>query len=71
FEISGFQDLVAQHVNEIKMRMDALKGDMEELEAVFEAFTSDGTQHAAKPKSTKHTNKRLENDLLNGPTTDI
>lgn len=68
FEVSGFQDLVAQHVIEVKTRVADVKQDMDALQNTLGEFGIAGTPSA---KSTKKQSKRLSNDLLNGPSTDI
>ena len=69
FEVSGFQDLVAQHVIEVKTRVADVKEDMDALQHTISEFgASDSPDGEARKKKTS---KRLSSDLLNGPSTDV
>ncbi|WP_435641126.1 hypothetical protein [Micavibrio aeruginosavorus] len=70
FEATSFQDLVTQHLNEIRLRMKELNDDMLALQECMITISSgsgDGT--AAKPRARKA--ERPDAHLLNGPTTNF
>lgn len=64
FEAANFQDLVAQHLNEVKLRLNGFVNYMDCLEAALagdEERLSKSRRHISEAKDT----------LLNGPTTSI
>lgn len=63
FEASTFQDLVAQHLNEIKLRLEELEGEMLALQATLKGG------EAVPPKRRARIDP--QKGLLNGPTTDF
>lgn len=65
FEASSFQDLVAQHLNEVKLRLKELNEHMEALQQVFS-----GAPDSAKGRK-KPLLKPTGDPLLNGPSTDV
>lgn len=75
FEASSFQDLVSQHLNEIKLLVEELNEDMAVVEAVLNKGTTGssksdtGAFSAHKEKQQKK--KRPDDHLLNGPATDV
>lgn len=70
FEASSMQDLVAQHLNEMKILMDEMKEDFEIFSSVLSDTDGKATEGAYKRlKSQKE--KRPDKHLLNGPSTDF
>lgn len=65
FETCSFQDLVAQHLNEIRLRVDDLKEDMDDLSDMANGNTS------SEEKLKKRKQKRSDAHLLNGPATNV
>lgn len=65
FEACSFQDLVAQHLNEIRLCVEDIHADMENLKGALE-----GAQESGKTAIPKK-QKRPDAHLLNGPPTNI
>ncbi|HCK32250.1 MAG: hypothetical protein CMH32_06820 [Micavibrio sp.] len=70
FEISTFQDLVAQHLNEVKLLMNDLTYDIEELQEALIAL-GDSSMGGGKKFERSVQQKRSDEHLLNGPSTDF
>ncbi len=65
FEASNFQDLVSQHLNEIKLRVELLTRDMRFLnDSMAGIAAGGGTNRAREPR-------RSDAHLLNGPSTKV
>lgn len=71
FEAASMQDLVAQHLNEIKLCLDDLQEDFQILDDFLSDKDSEnqGRNTYAKKKAEKA--KRSDSHLLNGPPTDV
>lgn len=67
FEASNFQDLVSQHLNEIKLRLDQLNKDMQMLSDVMAGLSSGKQSSSARAREPR----RSDAHLLNGPTTKL
>ncbi len=65
FEASNFQDLVAQHANEIRILMKDIKADMSDIQNI--TGETDGKVNPAE--RSRNSNKRPDDHLLNGPPT--
>lgn len=66
FEASNFQDLVSQHANEIKRRLEDLSADLKDFQDVLNQI-SGGNIPAGERVRTRDKNKRADAHLLNGP----
>lgn len=66
FEASSFQDLVAQHLQEIRTLTEDINTDMKDLATNFSTGSSDEGTMTRPPRD-----KRPDAHLLNGPTTDF
>lgn len=69
FEACNFQDLVAQHLNEIKLLTDDLAADMSDLSAAMNEMGEGGENGSVAKRPRKE--KRPDSHLLNGPSTDF
>ena len=70
FEACNFQDLVAQHLKEIRLLSDDLAEDMQELNESMDSLGGNGSVNAQMPgRARKQT--RPDAHLLNGPATDF
>lgn len=68
FETSSFQDLVAQHLNEIRLLIDDLTYDIESLDFAIKSLTS---EEAGQSVQRTIKTRRPDDHLLNGPATDF
>jgi len=66
FEASNFQDLVSQHINEIRLVVTTLGEDLGEVRESLHAL-QDGIPAASRPRKPRIT--RDDAHLLNGPST--
>lgn len=66
FEASNFQDLVSQHANEIKRRLEDLSDDIKDFQDAL-AHVASGTIPDGERVRTRDKNKRADAHLLNGP----
>ena len=66
FEASSFQDLVAQHANEIRLKMKDLSDDMSDLKGFIDGTDQSSGSESGRIRS-KDQNKRPDAHLLNGP----
>lgn len=69
FEASSFQDLVAQHLNEIKLLVNDLTYDIEGLQETLMELGNTSWQGTDFKRSVQQ--KRSDAHLLNGPSTDV
>lgn len=67
FEASNFQDLSAQHLNEVKLRLEKVKNAMN---LINDILTGDPAQIDKRIERYKHMD-RPDAHLLNGPATDV
>lgn len=68
FETCSFQDLVSQHLNEVKLRLKDLTDDMTDFQESLNALAGESAGNAGdRPKR----QKRPDAHLLNGPSTVI
>lgn len=70
FEATSFQDLVTQHLNEIRLRMNELNDDMDALKSCIENICGSSGDTENLSIRTRR-NERPDAHLLNGPTTNI
>ncbi|AGH97274.1 hypothetical protein [Micavibrio aeruginosavorus] len=70
FEATSFQDLVTQHLNEIRLRMKELNDDMLALQDCMINISS-GSADGTQPKQRTRKSERPDAHLLNGPTTNF
>lgn len=68
FEASSFQDLVAQHLNEVKLLATDFDADMK---AMGEMMDEIGTGGDSSKRPSSPNNKRPDAHLLNGPSTNF
>jgi chemotaxis regulatin CheY-phosphate phosphatase CheZ len=66
FEASNFQDLVSQHINEIRRVVDALSEDLGVVRNNLQAGQSGGQKSKREKRP-----ERADAHLLNGPSTNV
>lgn len=70
YENSNFQDLVSQHLNEIRLLLETTNKDISELKSILDGLGIDPKSDAAKKRRQTQI-KRPDDHLLNGPALDF